>query len=221
MLNCTTSPILGNLLWMAHLLNMAGVSAVATNLLGHRYLLEKADTVTERLLTASNVDRYLVSVKHLKMGFKWEVRALVFVLVVIQFVLLTPVWWIGAGVGTATLLIMDTIFSIIATIVFLRPITNVVNPQRGRPRCEAQKQLLKTKYMTITGSSLAFFTSTALYVNALLFVLGVGRRSYWLNPYVFDANVDSIFNDTGCFSSVSSVWICQADEIIICRRIFC
>jgi hypothetical protein len=65
--------------------------------------------------------------------------------------------------------------------------------------------MMKTKWMTLSGASLAVLSSTALYINVLLFlVLGGehGSGSQWhASPYldfgVFGVNLDSILNDLG------------------------
>jgi hypothetical protein len=60
----------------------------------------------------------------------------------------------------------------------------------------------KTKWMTLTGSTLAVVSSSLLYVNAILYAfLGeMGNQfhvSPYLNHFVFGINLDSVLNNVG------------------------
>ena len=61
--------------------------------------------------------------------------------------------------------------------------------------------MLKTKWMTLLGASLAVVSSTALYINAIFFNFGDVGTPLWANPYlsisVFGINLDSVLNDIG------------------------
>ena len=89
------------------------------------------------------------------------------------------------------------------TAIFLRPIFKVLREGRAVAQHSAgYKSMLKTKYMTLLGESLAVISSTALYINTGLFlVLGGYGTPFWTNPYlhifVFGLNLDSVLNDVG------------------------
>jgi hypothetical protein len=60
----------------------------------------------------------------------------------------------------------------------------------------------KTKWMTLTGSTLAVVSSSALYVNMILYMfLGERGNQFHVSPYlnysVFGMNLDSVLNDVG------------------------
>jgi hypothetical protein len=62
--------------------------------------------------------------------------------------------------------------------------------------------LEKTKWLTLSGASLAVLSSTALYINGGLFVvLGGYGKPFFANPYLnvltFGINLDSVLNDVG------------------------
>ena len=64
------------------------------------------------------------------------------------------------------------------------------------------KSMQKTKWMTLTGSTLAVVSSSALYVNTILYMfLGERGNQFRVNPYlnynVFGLNLDSVLNDVG------------------------
>jgi hypothetical protein len=61
---------------------------------------------------------------------------------------------------------------------------------------------MKTKWMTLSGASLAVLSSTALYINVILVaMLGEYGNPWYSNPYlhtsVFGVNLDSVLNDLG------------------------
>ena len=67
---------------------------------------------------------------------------------------------------------------------------------------EGFKKLQKTKWITLAGSTLAVLSSSALYINQVLFMfLGENGNPFYVNPYlnysVFGINMDSMLNDVG------------------------
>jgi hypothetical protein len=82
----------------------------------------------------------------------------------------------------------DTFFSVFVTSLFLRPISKVLTDGRSANQQSASyKNLQKTKYNTLFGSSLAVVSSTILYVLLLLFFDGRNedfQNKVWLNPLV-------------------------------------
>ena len=98
-------------------------------------------------------------------------------------------------------LAQDTVFSCVVTALFLRPIFKILG-EVGGVRSEGQISLEKTKWLTLLGAGLAVLSSTAMYINAALYVmLGGFGKSLWanpyLNPFVFGFNLDSVLNDVG------------------------
>ena len=100
----------------------------------------------------------------------------------------------------------DTTFSVVVTALFLRPIYKVL--RRGDVgaqdmRSTGYKSLMKTKWMTLSGASLAVLSSTALYINSLLYFTALYRdaiqwhASPYLNFFVLGLNLDSALNDLG------------------------
>ena len=87
--------------------------------------------------------------------------------------------------------------------LFLRPIYEILGLGGGAARhSEGYKNLLKTKWMTLLGASLAVVSSTVFYINmGMFFVLGGDGKPFWANPYshifVFGVNLDSVLNDIG------------------------
>ena len=86
------------------------------------------------------------------------------------------------------------------TAVFLRPIYKVLR-ETGRTGSHSAgyKSMLKTKWMTLIGSTFAVMSSTVLYVNIVLFYLSARGDPFLtnplLNPYVTGINADSIANN--------------------------
>jgi hypothetical protein len=99
------------------------------------------------------------------------------------------------------LLAQDTVFSCVVTALFLRPIFKVLG-EVGNVRSEGRLSLEKTKWLTLSGTSLAVLSSTAFYINLELWaVLGGNGKPFFANPYlnifVFGINLDSVLNDVG------------------------
>jgi hypothetical protein len=97
----------------------------------------------------------------------------------------------------------DTSFSTVVTALFLRPIYKVMGLAGATVQESAgYKSMQKTKWMTLTGSTLAVLSSSALYVNGILWMF-LGERGNWffnspyLNYQVFGMNLDSVLNDIG------------------------
>ena len=139
----------------------------------------------------------------LNTSFKWELRTL----------WLGPLWVIlytvsrqaavVHGVLIAVYMIAtDGAFSIVVTMIFLRPISRVLREGGSNVARHSQgyRELQKTMYMTLFGSSLAVFSSTALYVNVIVNAVQPDFiESAWSHSFVFGINLDSILNDVGMF----------------------
>jgi hypothetical protein len=63
----------------------------------------------------------------------------------------------------------------------------------------ARRELKRTMFSTLVGSSLTVVSSSLLYINILLWVLVKGPFGlvWLLNPLVFGVNIDSVLNDIG------------------------
>ena len=135
--------------------------------------------------------------------FKWESYSLVFVFFAapLNFIYLPAAVVLGF-LCVIVIIIMDTTFSVLITIVFLRPITEVLNlnERNGVARQgEGYRIMQQTKWLTLIGSTLAVSSSTVLYIQmGLSFIVGNQFMSNpWLNVLVFGINADSILNDVG------------------------
>ena len=119
----------------------------------------------------------------------------------------TPVFLINgsaglviAGVIAVLVIFLDTIFSVLITSFFLRPINNFLEEGRDfASGFEEYKNFQKTKWLSLAGCTLAVGSSTAMYFNFVLYALFQGSflSNPWLYPYVFSIPLDSILNDLG------------------------
>jgi hypothetical protein len=99
-----------------------------------------------------------------------------------------------------TLFVQDTAFSAVVTVLFLRPIYKILREGGvGVHRSAGYKSLMKTKWMTLSGATLAVLSSTALYINVVLGSMlgGTWSSSPYLYYAVFGMNLDSVLNDLG------------------------
>jgi len=197
--NCSSSPIVDTVLSLAARFVFFGLSIIGTNLMSHRYLSQKASVMVKILNDDRDSSAGLV--KKLEASFVWEVRMLYLVAVgvILYFASPTAAFAVGA-LGALLVIATDTIFSILLTRIFLRPIIKVLGDMRGvRCRSAGHLAMQQTKWLTLVGSTLIVASSTGLYVNAVLFMLLSSRfmRSSWLNIFVYGGNMDSIVNDVG------------------------
>ena len=137
----------------------------------------------------------------LEASFKWELRTLWFgPLFVIVFFFSRQVGFIILALMMVALIATDGAFSIVVTMIFIRPISRVLR-EGGRNvarHSKGRRGLQKTMYMTLFGSSLAVFSSTALYITAIVNAVQPGSlESPWSHALVFGINLDSILNDVG------------------------
>jgi hypothetical protein len=99
------------------------------------------------------------------------------------------------------IMIMDASFSIIITAIFIRPIAETLGDAgKVKTKSAGFKDLEKTMYMTLIGSTIAVLSSSILYVNLLMFFNGdytIFSDNAFLNPLVFMGNIDSILNSMG------------------------
>jgi hypothetical protein len=147
-------------------------------------------------------------------SFKWEARIMCLIpigLVVLSFN--EKAGYTLFGLTTILVLFMDAVFSVTCVWAFLLPIRKTlregveVRNQRVLVHGETQlnlrsdvafERIMKTKWTTLAGCSLAVLSSSVLYLNfILLILLPAFGPSPWLNPTVFMINVDSVLNDVG------------------------
>ena len=81
----------------------------------------------------------------------------------------------------------DAYFSVVVTIIFIRPISEVLRSGPGKNKSAGFRDLERTMYMTLAGSIMAVFSSTVLYLNLLVFFNGKYDilENAFLNPLVF------------------------------------
>ena len=138
------------------------------------------------------------------LAFVWEVRLLFLVPVIVLIKLVyEPAAYIIAIVYGASLLILDSVVSVLITIIFLRPIVTTMREARVSVVRESAgyRRMQRTKWMTLFGVVLTASSSTLLYVNVILQIASEEDSLYWTSPWlnftVFGSNADSIVNDIG------------------------
>jgi hypothetical protein len=99
-----------------------GISLLATNLLCHRYLLERASIINAINTTDDGANVGWFSLKNLNAAFIWEVRTLYIAGVCMFFFVFGELnlSLLGGAMTTMFVLVMDSIFSIIVTYIFLK-----------------------------------------------------------------------------------------------------
>ena len=139
----------------------------------------------------------------LETSFKWELRTLWFGPVfAVVFVFSRQAAFVIAALMMVSLIATDSAFSIVVTMMFVRPISRILRESGVNVARHSQgyRELQKTMYMTLFGSSLAVFSSTALYVNVIVNAVQPDFiESAWSHSFVFGINLDSILNDVGMF----------------------
>jgi hypothetical protein len=135
-------------------------------------------------------------------SFKWELRTLYLgPLVVAAFLLFSKEAATIVGVLLVfPLIVMDGAFSIVVTMIFVRPLYRLLRMgSMAADQSQGYYDIQKTMCMTLFGSSLAVFSSTALYINVVLhfYQQDTNVTNHWQLPLVFGPNADSILNDVG------------------------
>jgi hypothetical protein len=113
-----------------------------------------------------------------------------------------PAGLVFTALAIALIIVMDTAFSVLLTIIFLQPITKVLDEGNGVAQKSAgYKSMQKSKWMTMAGAILAVSSSTVLYINAALWATyGLDSQfqtNPWLNILVFGISMDSLASDVG------------------------
>ena len=191
-----------------------GVRIIITNLLTHRYLLEKAAIISEIYSNPGWERRVL----NLKKSFKAEIYSIL--IYVFAGGMLFPFFgkkpnfphtYIGAFL--VCIAISDAFFSGVLVYLFVKPVRDTVKmatavqPRRSlRPANIAH---LQGSYQNaLIGSVLCVVSSTLLYINCVAgfaWPVYFHTKSTWIHYEVVGVNVDSICNDVGIFISAGMV----------------
>jgi hypothetical protein len=114
--------------------------------------------------------------------------------------------WLGFAIGAAIIpfiLITDTIFSVIVTFIFLKPILDVLQSAGRAVQTVAKGRLERTKRWNFAGLILTVVSSTALYLHVIAFYILSVLHRYSLhrtvigNPHVFGIPMVSMLNIIG------------------------
>jgi hypothetical protein len=120
---CTTSETAAMVANTINLFVYWGCTIIGSNLLLHRYLLEKADVMCTRVMQGQEAQsRWLLPLEKLKRAFNWEIRVIYLVPIALPFYLageVTVAVSIG-GIGGVAFLATDAVFSVMVTAIFLR-----------------------------------------------------------------------------------------------------
>ncbi len=90
-----------------------------------------------------------------------------------------------AAAITLFVLIADTIFSVIVTFIFLKPILDVLQAGRGAMQTAAKGRLERRKRWNFVGLILTVVSNTALYLHVIAFYVLIAFHQYSLNRSVF------------------------------------
>jgi len=178
-----------------------GVSVIGTNLLAHRYLHKKASTVVK--IFNNDSDPAVRWLKVLEWSFVWEVRTLYLVPVGVPlFLTYQSLALIVVGVGAALLIFLDSVVSLLLTLIFLSPIIRSMRDANASHRGIGYIHMQRTKWLSLGGAVITVLSSSLLYIIVILYISSLDSPSVyvmkpWLNIYVFPINADSILNDLG------------------------
>jgi hypothetical protein len=212
--NCSSSAIAFVVLFLCTTGVKVLFSILATNLLAHRYLLEKAHIVSQ----IYDERGWRRRMKYLRNALKAEVFSLLAYPLLGTFLcpLLFLAWDIWARMLSfyiilcfLPLTITDVLFSAVLVHTFVQPITasvRVAVAAQPEPhlRPKGLAKLKITYRNALLGSALCVVSSTFLYVNIILsfiFPIVFNTTSIWININVVGINADSVLNDLGILIS--------------------
>ncbi len=105
------------------------------------------------------------------------------------------------SVGSILFVVFDSVFSVLVTKAFLKPIQEVmVQNNDSRNQSAAYIGLRTTKWMTVSGTLLTIGASALFYIHLSATNIAWNdtiMASEWLNPYMHASSLKSIFNDIG------------------------
>jgi hypothetical protein len=185
---------------LRQMVGTVGISVIFTNLLSHRYMLERAEIIAE--ITDMEAEEH--NLERLNRILVWEIRAMLLSLLCpLAFFFGQRGVFIALGLFFAATLMADGAFSIAMTKVFLLPVTRVLKMSQGQVDTAASRRLKKTKWFNFVGVGIVVFSSSVLYVHLIIqqASLATGSayfvRSSWLNPSIISINLDAILNSIG------------------------
>jgi hypothetical protein len=157
----------------------------------------------------------------LKRSLTWEIRSLLWLapIGVLSYLFNSTAGLVILIVAGLAVSVINAVFSVVVTMVFLRPIVTVLKEGGNEARHSAGYRYMQTiKWHTLIGSTMCVVSSTLLYLNIALF-FGTYDRNHpsiflsneWLNPFVFGLTADSVCNDVGLLFAcglLKSVSIC-------------
>jgi hypothetical protein len=167
----------------------AMVSMQATNLLSHRYLIERAQIMTTAIAEGGQDEGWL-SLKNLDAAIIWEVRIMVSAGICAMSYFFDERLASGlAAVVTVPLVCADLIFSVVITYKFLEPLLSTLKVTKNIDSV-ARQRLQRTKRLNVMGVAVLTVCSSLLYSNAFIVLLkgAFGDvswwKSFWLNQMV-------------------------------------
>jgi len=200
---CRSSATVNAILYVPNMLVSLGVRVIAANVTVHRYIWEKARTM-QKLVNGDKAETVATAkLKRLQASIKLECVSFIFLIGALVHPVYSRVALIFGAVGAICVVITDTYLLVATTQLFLKLLTSILEEGSGVARAsEGYKSMQKTKWMTVIGSTIAFASSSALYVMGILyFTMGdYGNPFYaspWLNVFVFWMNAGPVFNDVG------------------------
>jgi hypothetical protein len=161
--NCTDNVIMYKIILVPYGFFFYVVKIIVTNLLCHRYLLERAKIVNIRGNDDVKYD-FAKKLRNLETLFKWEIRLLplqIFGAVIGPFH--SDLGFLFGAVGTLLVFVCDTLFSVTATYVFQQPLLQILAIARQRRQTSVVYQRLqKVASHAFVGTSVAVWSSTIL-----------------------------------------------------------
>jgi hypothetical protein len=159
---CTESGVTNVVLDSVDLIVGYGVQGLVANLLCHRFLLERATTMVNKIMEAQN-DKSIgfFSLSKLESALKWEFRSLAIVPVAVFAFMIgfDSVAFAMIGLVAASVLVTHFAFSIVVTMIFLRPLVVVLGIKTGS-KSDMDRRLERTIRWTLAGTSVAVIVSS-------------------------------------------------------------
>ena len=149
-----------------------GIGGVGTNLLCHRFLLERAKTMVTKIMEAQDDQSTgFFTLSKLESALKWEVRSLAICpVVIIAFMIgFESLAFVMLGLFAFSLLMTHLAFSVIVTMIFIRPLMMVLSIKTSN-KSDMDKRLQRTIRWTSAGTSVTVvFSSLACECALVLF----------------------------------------------------
>jgi hypothetical protein len=187
------------------LMTSVGFCVQGTNLLCHRYLLQRAVIMMDEIFKETNPSGgCCLSVQSLQTSFIWELRLIVLAgSTIVVYFINERVSFIMGAITTFFIMLADTVFSVVVTSMFIKPLQKVLKLTEGNIDASRSKGLQRTKWLNLLGVVVSVGSSTLLYCNIIVILTMTFNREYYLlaspfgNPWVFGISMDSILNNVG------------------------